>query len=544
MPDVTYHFDSFEEVVWVSPTGYEATLWVNPYNAYDDDTDSGAVSGDIDSTLVLTHAALTCGRIRFLHSPVGDPEDIKIRVYKDGEWEIVFDGSAAIGWQTVNFVQGSVTKAEISFTAGSSKYFYEFDFGESGAGIWTDPDNIVDNNLETFGYTNVNGQAQALNGNDCPGTNLGIITKVELRQFAKGDGDDKIVITSLFTVGDGDPHDTVPVVSPGDWTPYVDITNDTNHPDWSLWSHIQTLDCKLAFAGVGKKNTVYASKVEIRVTYTLPVAPTVTTQAVSSKGSTTARGNGNITATGGQNCSKRGVCWNTTGSPTVADSKSEETDSFGTGAFSRWMTGLTPGEHYYVKAYAYNPQGYGYGGEVEFDAWTPPVSDIDIGADPIDRTSARQGGWTYIDKNNPANASGTLHSIKIWARTNITGLRVGTFYTTNGDTLKCRDSVVIGDVPVGLQEFTELSIAVETGDYIGFYWDSFFEDIEADMSGLAGVWYVLGEYIDPNDETAYDSLAGYAISLYGYGDIEAPPGQPYISRVQRIAGMKTIGVNL
>ena len=100
------------------------------------------------------------------------------------------------------------------------------------------------------------------------------------------------------------------------------------------------------------------------VVYTAIVAPTVTTQAVSSIGEITAIGNGNITATGGQNCSKRGVCWNTTGSPTVSDSKSEETDSFGTGAFTRSMTGLLPGTKYYVKAYAYNTAGYGYGSEV------------------------------------------------------------------------------------------------------------------------------------------------------------------------------------
>ncbi|GAI64687.1 unnamed protein product [marine sediment metagenome] len=78
-----------------------------------------------------------------------------------------------------------------------------------------------------------------------------------------------------------------------------------------------------------------------------------------------------MTDNGGENASKRGVCWNTTGNPTVADDKSEETDSFGVGAFTRPMTGLTPEQHYYVKAYAYNSAGYGYGGQVEFD--TPPA---------------------------------------------------------------------------------------------------------------------------------------------------------------------------
>jgi hypothetical protein len=86
-----------------------------------------------------------------------------------------------------------------------------------------------------------------------------------------------------------------------------------------------------------------------------------------------------MTDNGGENASKRGVCWNTTGNPTVADSKSEETDSFGVGAFTRPMTGLTPGQHYYVRAYAYNSAGYGYGGEVEFDTaagWTGKISGV------------------------------------------------------------------------------------------------------------------------------------------------------------------------
>ncbi|GAJ02051.1 unnamed protein product, partial [marine sediment metagenome] len=45
--------------------------------------------------------------------------------------------------------------------------------------------------------------------------------------------------------------------------------------------------------------------------------PTVTTQAVDDILPTTATGNGNMTDNGGENASKRGVCWNTTGNPTV-----------------------------------------------------------------------------------------------------------------------------------------------------------------------------------------------------------------------------------
>lgn len=114
-------------------------------------------------------------------------------------------------------------------------------------------------------------------------------------------------------------------------------------------------------------DNIYDMTVSLGGIGNLPV-PIVTTQAVSDITKTSAIGNGNITDIGGDTPTKRGVCWNTTGNPTVADSKSEEEGSFGTGAFTRPMGGLSPGQHYYVKAYAYNPLGYGYGAQVEFSA--------------------------------------------------------------------------------------------------------------------------------------------------------------------------------
>lgn len=161
-------------------------------------------------------------------------------------------------------------------------------------------------------------------------------------------------------------------------------------------------------------------------------------------------------------------------------------------------------------------------------AWIPPVADIDIGAEPIVRDSFADFGITWIDKNNPANASGALHSVKVYAVDDLYGLIVGTFYFVSQNdqtTLKCRDSVAIGDVAAGaVRTFTELSIAVEIGDYIGCYFDPPYGWLYLDDSGYGGVWWIEGEYIDPNDEIAYKFYPGYAISLYGYGDIEAPPG--------------------
>ncbi|GAH49514.1 unnamed protein product, partial [marine sediment metagenome] len=142
---------------------------------------------------------------------------------------------------------------------------------------------------------------------------------------------------------------------------------------------------------------------------------------------------------------------------------------------------------------------------------------IDIGADAINRTSTFPKLYTIVDTNNPANASGIIISVEIWAQGNLEGCRVGTFYTTNGNTLKCRDSVVIGNVTGGSkQTFNGLSLVVEAGDYIGIYYAS--GTIERSTSGYDGLWRISGEYIDPNDEATYGFSAGDAISLYGIGE--------------------------
>lgn len=79
-------------------------------------------------------------------------------------------------------------------------------------------------------------------------------------------------------------------------------------------------------------------------------APTVTTQTVTSIGTTTATGSGNVTVLEAPNPTQHGVCWNTTGSPTIASSKAEEGPVSATGAFTSIMTVLSPGNTYYVRA--------------------------------------------------------------------------------------------------------------------------------------------------------------------------------------------------
>ena len=98
-----------------------------------------------------------------------------------------------------------------------------------------------------------------------------------------------------------------------------------------------------------------------------PVAPTVTTQSATNVDTTSFTGNGNITDTGGANCTRRGFCYKagTSGDPTTSDSVAYDDGSFGTGAFTKTISGLTPNTSYRVRAYAVNSAGTSYGTTVQ-----------------------------------------------------------------------------------------------------------------------------------------------------------------------------------
>ena len=97
--------------------------------------------------------------------------------------------------------------------------------------------------------------------------------------------------------------------------------------------------------------------------------PTVTTSSVSSILTTTAQSGGNVTAWGGDTVSVKGICWSENENPTIIDNKSE--DGTGEGQFLSALTGLSPNTKYYVRAYAVNSIGTGYGNQVQFTTQTP-----------------------------------------------------------------------------------------------------------------------------------------------------------------------------
>ncbi len=140
----------------------------------------------------------------------------------------------------------------------------------------------------------------------------------------------------------------------------------------------------LAYLDVKDSNNTNASAIDAGGTnstdsgnntnWTFNQLPTVTTQAVTGIGTTSATGNGNITDLGTPNPTAHGVCWATTADPTVDsnEGKTDEGEASATGAFTSSITGLSSGTTYHVRAYATNGAGTAYGADVSFTTTSPP----------------------------------------------------------------------------------------------------------------------------------------------------------------------------
>ena len=104
------------------------------------------------------------------------------------------------------------------------------------------------------------------------------------------------------------------------------------------------------------------------VTFTTPVnitVPQLTTAAITNLSQHTATSGGTITANGGAAISASGICWSKTNNPpTVSDSKTTGTTA--SGSFTSVMNNLDVSSTYYVRAYATNSVGTGYGNVVTF----------------------------------------------------------------------------------------------------------------------------------------------------------------------------------
>lgn len=143
---------------------------------------------------------------------------------------------------------------------------------------------------------------------------------------------------------------------------------------------------------------------------TSKLAPTVTTNDVTSITSNSAVCGGEVTNDGGAEVTSRGICWSTSQNPTI--SNNHTSDGNGLGVFTSNITGLTENTTYYVRAYATNSEGTNYGEQKTFttqhDVVVPTVTTNNV--TNISTNSATCGGDVMSAGNGTVSARGICWS--------------------------------------------------------------------------------------------------------------------------------------
>ena len=172
---------------------------------------------------------------------------------------------------------------------------------------------------------------------------------------------------------------------------------------------------------INSAGTGYGNNITFQTT--VPAVPSLTTRELLNITNTTATGGGSITNDGGSSITAKGICWGISPNPTTFDSKT--TDGPGTTTFTSFITGLSANVTYYVRAYATNSTGTGYGNQQTFTTSStsntlPEVTSTSVtGLTTIQATFNAevnsQGGGTVTERGAVWNTSGnpTVNSNRV-----------------------------------------------------------------------------------------------------------------------------------
>lgn len=138
-----------------------------------------------------------------------------------------------------------------------------------------------------------------------------------------------------------------------------------------------------------------------------PAFATLTTNVATSVTNITAISGGNITSDGGTPVTARGICWSTSPNPTVTNDSTR--NGVGTGAFTSNISNLLGSTTYYIRAYAINTTGIGYGNQITFTTPVPtPPSLTTTAASSITSVSVETGGTILNNGGAPITARGVV----------------------------------------------------------------------------------------------------------------------------------------
>ncbi|HOM78215.1 MAG TPA: hypothetical protein PLT50_03375, partial [bacterium] len=173
--------------------------------------------------------------------------------------------------------------------------------------------------------------------------------------------------------------------------------------------HNAPVNITISFSSVTKTSLGNGSASGTASLDAIPVVPSVSTDACSNVNNTSFTASGTVTGDGYATVTSRGFCYSsTTSNPTLADSY--KVVGSGTGAFSTSITGLSAGTTYYIRSYATNSAGTGYGNVVtQATTYSAPTVTTNAVTN-IDKFSATLNGSVNADNGSAITERGFVYS--------------------------------------------------------------------------------------------------------------------------------------
>ena len=147
----------------------------------------------------------------------------------------------------------------------------------------------------------------------------------------------------------------------------------------------------------------------ITYTFTTVAVPNLTTTTTLGITTSTAISGGTISIDGGASITAKGVCWSTSTMPTI-DLATKTNNGAGTATFTSSLSGLAPVTTYYVRAYATNSFGTGYGQEQVFKTLVALPTLTTTATTAITIAAASSGGTISSDGGASITAKGVCWS--------------------------------------------------------------------------------------------------------------------------------------
>lgn len=251
-----------------------------------------------------------------------------------------------------------------------------------------------------------------------------------------------------------------------------------------------------------EKGTGYGETMSVTVPADLPV---VTTAQIVSVTQNSAVSGGTVVSDGGNSILERGLCWGT--SPGVnADANVIKDPEAKIGSFTSKIEGLVSGEKYYIRAYAKNSSGIGYGDELSFSTLAGAATVTTVSITDISSSSAKVSGMIL------GNGGGSIASY-------------GFCYSTSHSPTTGNNKVVCGTSDhIGSFSGTIDGLSVSTVYYVRAYavneaGTAYGEELSLTTGGLAKVNTNSVTVKSPNSVEATGSVidnGGELLTSYGF----------------------------